>query len=275
MNFTGAVAALCLCMSIFNSVPNLTAQGVQMIQSVMGQSSKSEAVAEPSKYIMHAGGITDWGLAGSSSLEAMNHSYRLGYRYIEADFNWTSDGELVGVHDWATNYSQDGKPLSMTQFEQERSIKCNYTSPTLAELAAWTLLHPDVKIVTDIKERNVEGAKVIAERYPALRDQFIVQIYSYAEYDAVKALGFNNIILTVYAMPYRDKTNAGKLRDFALNHKLAGLTFPLELAELPDYINILNQARTPLYVHTVNGAEEQKRLLDLGCYGVYTDYGRG
>lgn len=132
--------------------------------------------------------------------------------------------------------------------------------------------HDDVVIVTDIKENCAEGAKLIAERYPQLRDRFYIQIYNTQDYEAVSALGFQNIILTVYQMTWAEKADVNALVAFASSHTLAGITFPIDLVDLiPGYLETLVASGTPVFVHTVNDAETQQMLFDAGVAGVYTD----
>lgn len=90
-----------------------------------------------------------------------------------------------------------------------------FTSMTIDTLAQWMTQHDDVIIVTDIKENCVEGAKMIAERYPQLRDRFYIQIYNTQDYEAVSALGLQNIILTVYQMTWAEKADTNALVAFA------------------------------------------------------------
>lgn len=228
-----------------------------------------------SKFILHAGGATPQGVTGSNSVEALDWSYQQGYRIMELDFCWTEDGELVCVHDWDAYYARQlGKAaLTLAEFEQLRGSRYGFTSLTLDHLAQWMEEHPDAWIVTDIKEGNVDGLALIAQRYPQLLDQFAAQIYSTQEYDAVSRLGFENIILTVYQMTWKEKTDTAALIDFISSHKLAALTFPVELTELPGYLEQLSQSGASLFVHTVNDPQIQAALFAQGVAGIYTDTG--
>lgn len=246
-----------------------------------GESSQSiieETVPQPeygSRFIIHASGTTPQGTIGSNSIEAINHSYQLGYRTIEIDFTWTSDGRLVCVHDWLNYYGPllNKETLSYAEFEQLRT-SYGYTSMTLDDLAQWLTAHKDVVIVTDIKENNISGAKLLAETYPELIDQFWVQIYKTDEYDPISQLGYKNIILTVYQMTFEEKSDTATLIQFAKSHPLSGITFPIELMDLvPGYFTAMQEANTPLYVHTINDLQTQSEMFDMGFSGVYTDVG--
>lgn len=214
---------------------------------------------------------------GSNSYEGLKQSYEAGHRLIELDFNFTSDGELVCIHDWYHYYSSaitDNEALSLSEF-----MKCKifeqFTPLCLGTLANYLDEHQDLRIVTDIKERNLDAAKLIAEKYPHLRNQFIIQIYQKDEYEPIRSLGFENIIFTLYRLEWSEKTDAITLANFASTHALLGITFPALLAEyieINSFIAELKQAEIPIFVHTVNGIATQANFYDMGVDGVYTDY---
>jgi glycerophosphoryl diester phosphodiesterase len=49
--------------------------------------------------IAHAGGHI-YGYKYTNSLEALENSYNNGFRFIELDFDWTQDNQIVLIHDW-------------------------------------------------------------------------------------------------------------------------------------------------------------------------------
>lgn len=227
-------------------------------------------------YILHAGGVTPDGISGSNSLEALDHSYENGYRIMEIDFCWTEDDQLVCIHDWDAYYARmlNKERVTMEEFEQLRYGTYGFTSMTLADLAPWMEAHEDAAIVTDIKERSVEGFRMIAEQYPHLQERFWVQIYHPTDYDTVRELGFENIILTIYQMTWEEKQNVSELAKFARTHTLKGLTYPIELHDwFPEFTPTLLKTDTPLFIHTVNDPQQQQELFALGISGIYTDTG--
>ena len=100
--------------------------------------------------------------------------------------------------------------------------------------------------------------------------RLIPQIYTESQYDAVKAMGYENIIYTLYMLNYSQKTDTGEIVSFAKSHDLAAITFSSELAS-SSYVSALKQSGTRLFVHTVNDKAETQRLKDIGVYGVYSD----
>lgn len=221
--------------------------------------------------IVHAGGAIG-GMAGSNSLEAMNLSYEKGARFIEVDFVLSSDGIPVCLHNWSNYYSNflTEEPITAEEFSNIRIFE-KYTSMTFDSLADWMKLHPDVYIVTDVKEENVRVLLYIANNYPELVARIIPQIYQYDEYTPVRAMGYSNIILTLYRLPtYNEKADAKYNAEFAKKNSLFAVTADFTLAN-EDFVGEFTAAGIPLYLHTVNDPAEKQRFFDMGVSGVYTD----
>lgn len=224
--------------------------------------------------IIHAGGEI-YGMLGSNSLEALECTYEKGYRVIEIDFVLSSDGHAVCLHDWSSYYSDllTSQPISKAEFEKVKIFN-QYTSMTLDSLVEWMKTHTDVYIVTDIKENNVEVLRNIEREHPEIISRIIPQIYQYEEYLPVRAMGYSNIVLTLYRLPtYNDKSNGKYNSAFAQKNGLLAVAGDLILAK-PEFVSEFVALGVPLYVHTVNDEAEQRRYLDMGITGVYTDYAR-
>lgn len=228
--------------------------------------------------IIHAAGVVrdEYGEVyyGTNSYEGLELCYDAGDRFVEIDFNFTSDGTLACIHGWYRKFSEEitaGVPLSRDGYMQCK-IHGHFTPMCLDTLAEFLKEHPDLRIVTDIKDRNVDGARMIAETYPELVGQFIVQIYRKEEYAQVRELGYENIILTLYKLSNDEKTDVPALVEFAQNHQLFGITFAAVLADLDGFVSGLGQSGTRLFVHTVNGEQTCQKYYDMGISGVYTDY---
>ena len=222
--------------------------------------------------IIHAGGTVD-SFVGSNSLEALENSYALGHRFMEMDFVLSSDGIPVCLHDWSNYYSStlSDMPITAEEFLQVKIFDA-YTSLTLDTLVLWLAEHPDVYIVTDIKEDNVNVLRHIANEHPEIVPRLIPQIYQYAEYAPVRAMGYSNIILTLYRLPtYEEKINGKQNAQFAKSHGLLAVTADVTLAK-QSFVRAFAAADVPLFVHTVNDPAEQEILRAMGVSGFYTDY---
>lgn len=224
--------------------------------------------------VIHAGGEIG-GMLGSNSLEALDFTYSKGYRFIEIDFVLSSDGHPIALHDWSSYYSDSltSTPISKAEFENVKIFN-RFTSLTLDSLVEWMRVHPDVYIITDIKEDNVNVLRHIANEHPEVVSRLVPQIYQYDEYVPVRAMGYSNIILTLYRLPtYNEKANGKQNAAFAIKHNLLAVTGDVTLAK-DGFVKAFVSAGVPLYVHTVNDEVEQQKYLDMGITGVYTDYAK-
>ena len=231
--------------------------------------------------IVHAGGEL-WGVDsegtfrsffGSNSLEGLENCVANGYNAIELDFNFTSDGHLVCIHDWSAEYIdtiETGTPMSYDEFMSSK-IFWNFTPLDIEAVGAFMGEHPEVYIVTDIKERFSEAVDAISAALPELKDRIVVQIYEKDDYETASNAGFTNIIFTLYRLDWQSKTDAADLVKFERSHPLIGFTFAKELCDEKNYVSRMSKAGVPLYVHTVNDPAEIKKYHAMGVYGVYTD----
>lgn len=222
------------------------------------------------RLVAHAGGDI-YGIALTNSLEAINSSVEEGNQLIEMDFNYSTDGTPICIHDWGNvnwlmNIEKSTEPMSIKQFSSTPCI-LDLHLLTLEALQDWLVKHPSVYIVTDIKDNSIGLLKTIKESFPEMYKQIIPQIYSFEEYDLAYKLGYKKIILTLYLVNAADQ----EILDFCKEHKLLAVTMDQVHGEsaLP---RMLSEIDIPSYVHTINSYSEYKNLRNNGVYGVYTDY---
>lgn len=238
-------------------------------------------IREDMRYIIHAAGrltgVDSGGVTrtydGSNSLDGLQQCVDAGCEVIEIDFNFTSDGYLACIHDWYTEYAdtiENNVPLTLEEFLDSR-IYGNFTPIWLGDITDFLRENDGTYIVTDIKDDNIAGLSAIAEYAPDLKNRFIAQIYSEDEYDAVRELGFEYVIYTLYRLDWAPKVNYKALGEFAKTHPLVGFTFSYELCSVNGYVEGMLQSGTPLYIHTVNGDSERQPYFDMGITGIYTD----
>lgn len=225
---------------------------------------------EKPKLIAHAGGIIN-NITYSSSLEALDTNYARGHRHFELDFNWTLDNKPVLIHDWDSYFTTNFQNVSSTKVPTLKEFKNltsknNLTHLDLPSLISWIKSHNDTFIITDVKERNIEFLKLLKKSYPSLYDRFIPQAYSFKEYNDIKNLGYQSIILTLYKLNASNKS----IIDFAKVNKLYAVTMPQSSAStgLPAK---LKEHLVSSYVHTVNFEILARDLMSVGVDGVYTD----
>ncbi|MGB5834767.1 MAG: hypothetical protein WBG92_22665, partial [Thiohalocapsa sp.] len=232
--------------------------------------SRSEIISGPIETIAHAGGGID-GKTYSNSIAALDRNLAAGFRWFELDFQWTADGELVCGHDWGAtmqrNYglSFDGPP---TRAEFDRVMKGRSDLPcTIETLRQWLDRHSEARIVTDFKARALDGLRVLSKQIPDYGERLIAQVYQPEEFEQARALGYRDIIWTLYQYPGQTQAVLDALtgiRPMAVTMDQQRLAHGLGLR--------LQRAGVPVYVHTINEAETATEYLqNWGAQGVYTD----
>ncbi|MEE9614686.1 MAG: glycerophosphodiester phosphodiesterase family protein [Thermodesulfobacteriota bacterium] len=227
------------------------------------------ACSGPPPLIAHAGGGIN-GKSYTNSLEALELNYAKGHRLFECDFEWTSDGHLVLMHDWNKGFEAlfgDPKPVPSLEGFLRLKMSGGLTQLSLRGLIEWLDGHRDARIVTDVKRKNIEALTSIRDRYPEQLGRFIPQIYSFSEYRIVRGLGYEDIILTLY----RTSATNDEVVRFSGNNELYAVTMPAPRAfsGLPGR---LKAAGVFAYAHTVNNPGLRDRLFAAGVGGLYTDF---
>lgn len=223
------------------------------------------------KRIAHAGG----GLnreTYTNSLEAFNNSYQRGFDLFEVDFEWTSDNQLVCIHDWSYNFkrftgAEKVEKMSFASFTAART-SAKFHIMSLSELAGWMAEHPRASLVTDVKQDNIKALQVIARMIPDYSTRVIPQIYDPREYNAVVKIGYKNIIWTLYRF-----TECGdRVIQLARSMKLYAVTMPTGRAKQLLGLK-LKALGIPTYVHTINSREQLAEYVrDYGISEIYTDF---
>lgn len=242
----------------------------------------ARAVLETNRAIVHGAGFIEDDQGNlydyTNSLEALTNSYNMGNRIVELDFLWTVDAKMVCAHEsetFARGIESEG-PLTEEEFLATKSYG-SFTTMNIAMLADFMREHPDLYVVTDFKYDLPESCEYISQVYPDLRERFIVQMYHYGQYDFIKGLGFNNIILTLY-LTTDDERNIEELCEFVNGHDLVAITFwesYLDDAENwgsgKEFWSAVKGLNIPTCVHTVNDVEAIRHDFEQGVTAVYTD----
>lgn len=226
----------------------------------------------PPIVIAHAGGAIDK-MTYTNSLEALNANYDKGFRFFEIDFSWTSDAELVAIHDWKgalqANFLESDSYLTALKKSEflELRMKSGLTQLSLENVLRWAKTKNDAHIVTDLKSDNIKALLEIKKKFAEWKQHVIPQTYNYSEYREALSLGFPRVILTIYRM----RIDPAELLDFALQEAPFAVTMPWQVAETGlAYQLYRNNIR--VYAHTVNDFNHFLNLRRLGVFGIYTDY---
>ena len=245
----------------------------------------SEEAPEPKPYprlwagasdiylIAHAGGAVG-GYAGSNSLEALRQSAALGFLYIELDMLPTTDGFIVLSHVWEHLFNRVPKggeqAVSHEEFMAYR-IFDRFTPLDLSGLIEFLDEHPDIRIITDTKESNYAALHAIATDYPYHLDRFIPQAYTFEDIDMIRELGFADVILTLYLLPYQQRSRTAEIANLAAEHGVWGIALPEEYVT-DDFVAQLGLDQTRYLVHTIDCPLRANELASMGFSGIYTGF---
>ncbi|MEX2469630.1 MAG: glycerophosphodiester phosphodiesterase family protein [Pseudohongiellaceae bacterium] len=220
--------------------------------------------------VAHAGGEFD-GLTYTNSFEALNANLAQGFTHFEIDFSWTSDGQLVCLHDWQESFERSFGgpavgPVSLAEFEALVTARSPVRKCTLSSLADWLTAHPETVLITDVKEDYEAALRHIQTNHPRLLDRIIPQIYQPGEFDLTRSLGFERVIWTLYQYA---GSNADVMRELSdmpvwavtMDVVRAGQRLGRRLEELG----------VPSYTHTINDYADFLYFRNLGIDEVYTD----
>jgi glycerophosphoryl diester phosphodiesterase len=212
------------------------------------------------------------GYFGSNSIQAAEASLARGITLIELDFVRTLDGDFVCAHDWEGQPNRipfaPASAVSGAQFANYR-IFCKYTAINTGRLIEFLNNNQNCRIITDTKQGDYGLLEMIARDFPQLTARFIPQVYAFADYGKIKALGYSDIIITLYAMPTSERENPAATA--ARVRQLGAFALTLPDSEVEKYAPALNDAGINFYAHTVNDTERCAELRELGAAGVYSD----
>lgn len=220
------------------------------------------------RFIAHAGGMID-GNTYTSSLEALDNSYLIGFRLFELDIIVTSDRQYVAAHDWKhwskkTGYEGEIPP-SHKDFMNHSIFKL-YTPLDMEGINRWFSLHPDAILVTDkVNEPARFSGKFID------KNRLMMELFS--ENAVIEGLEVG--ILS--AMPNWSLINKGlspsRLQDMGVN------SVAVSRRKIADNLSLLKELKERginVYVYHVNfdtGKDEEYVIChDMNfIYGLYSD----
>ena len=124
----------------------------------------------PPRLVAHGGGAVA-GFHVSNTRDALDRAAAAGFRLVEVDLLWTTDGDLVALHDWdgafRALFGGPPGPCSREAFVGLEATR-GLTQLDLPRLATWLAAHPRVGVVTDVKTDRVRGLEVLARALGAL-----------------------------------------------------------------------------------------------------------
>ena len=217
--------------------------------------------------IAHAGGQI-YGYKLTNSKEALDRAYENGFRYIELDFEMTSDREYVLIHDWqsmAERMINVNYAITKSEFLSAETFN-DLTLLDFYALIDWIKLHDDCYIITDVKCDNLPFIDKISF-LKDMKDRFIVQVYSIKEYYYAKKMGLENIILTLYRTSLDEKD----IISFIEDETPWAITLP-EYYATEKLLQELRKNGIASYIHTIDDLYLYEEYKEMGVYGIYTNY---
>lgn len=222
--------------------------------------------------IAHAGGGIN-GQNYSNSLEALEYNYQKGFRYFEIDFSWTSDAQLVCLHDWGKRFKKafgykTKQPLSLKEFEKLNVQNTLLHPCTEKSLAMWLSKHQDARVITDVKYDNIKAIEHIIKTYPQIQPQLIPQFYQPPEYQRLKDMGFKKLIWILYQY----KGSYASVVQQAKNMQLLAISMRTSQAKKKFARQLMNNKHR-IFVYSINDVNKVEKLVNkYHVSGIYTDF---
>lgn len=246
--------------------------------------------AENNKVIMHAGGMWN-GHVYTNCQEAFEYNYQKGCKAFEIDLSMTSDGVIVGRHDWSdVMYSESIVAKEQVNFEEYKwnSLPKTYkevcemykdrTPLTWEKLVNYMLQDDDLYIITDTKYTNTEAVAYMFTKMlqtvkalgaEEVLPRIAVQIYNQDMYATIMNIyPFPTVIYTLYQSA--DDNQA--VLDFVEQSNVRIITLAGNSnRDTDDFVQKLKEKGCYVYAHTINDKARTANYLERGFAGVYTD----
>lgn len=149
-------------------------------------------------WIAHGGGIGRY--VYTNCLEAVQDSLNRGFKYVELDLLTTTDGYLVGGHDWTRVRELAGientieKPISRSELMAYRA-KWKQTLLFAEDICQLMKEHPHMILVTD----KVQDFDLLARSIPYTERTVVEAFDCYSCLEALRA-GFRNVALSAWSI---------------------------------------------------------------------------
>lgn len=252
--------------------------GVSAVQPVWAADWQSK-----NPLIAHALGEAD-GKIETNSREAFLTSWQNGFRAVEADFTYTSDGVLVVRHDFEADGSYyrleiepKGKLVMDSKTYAATPAVYEQTPMTAVDLLYLMQEYSDMYLVTDTKttdkaqvQRQFRDLVNIANNIgaPEVLQRIIPQIYNEEMLSWIKEIyPFENWIFTLYLYT---NPNYDDIASFCAANGIDTVTIHVDRATKGN-IGKLKAKGLKVYAHTINRYRKLQDVLQAGADGVYTD----
>lgn len=228
---------------------------------------------ESARLIFHAAGGID-GLSYTNSKEAVELCLEEGNTVIEVDFSFTSDDQLVCVHEWLDIFNTE-EPCTLEAF-QALKIYGKYTPMTAADVIGYMRQHPQLYIVIDTKEGDslkvIQRLVDLCEGDSQLIDRFIIQLYRDGEKagsQEIYPFKDENYLFTLYKFgPQRYDEVMQICYDENIRVITVSNYYAWDAAVLAEFTD----KGIVVFEHTVNRVDQAQEAMSRGVHGLYTDF---
>ncbi len=235
------------------------------------------------RLIAHAFGEIDNKIE-TNSKEAFINAWENGFRVVEGDFTYTSDGVLVLRHDFEKDGSYarleiptTGDKVMDSETYTNTPIIFEQTPLRAVDLIYLMAEYPDMYLVTDTKDTD---KKTVQKQFRDLvniakntgnadvLNRIIPQLYNKEMIHWVKEIHpFENWIFTLYlyARPDYDDIAA-----YCVANGIDTVTLHIDRAT-KENVSKLKAKGLHVYAHTTNRYLTMQNLINVGVDGIYTD----
>ncbi len=252
-------------------------------KNIFNNYSFSEKFNDKKKFIAHAGGEI-LGHKYTNSLEALDQSYRNGFRYFELDMIVTSDNYIVASHDWDMWVSQTGYkgqiPPSLEEFKKYKILDI-FTAIDYSDINNWFDEHKDTFLVTD----KIEDVNLIEEQLNIDKSRIMIEVFNKEILEELNAKEYQVIPLLGLIKQIPNPISYLKQKDIkyiSTSHKIKRL---LKRNHLHYWLNFFSPSLErdlldngfKFYAFNLNQKKRNISELDLMCnygdifYGIYAD----
>ncbi|WP_285768863.1 glycerophosphodiester phosphodiesterase [Peribacillus sp. SI8-4] len=214
-----------------------------------------------------------------NTMSAFNEAARVGAEGIETDVQLSKDGAVVIIHDEkldrttnASGYVKDRTLQELKTFHASFGFKGKWGKekiPTLEELLIWLNRN---QMWCNIELKNTFFL------YPGLEEKVIQLVRAYKMEERIIISSFNHYSLVnchqlapeVQTAPlYRD----GLYMPWVYAKAIGASAIHPSIRAAPDIIiQACLRMGMPVRPYTINKTDEMKRLFELGCSAIITDY---
>lgn len=222
---------------------------------------------EVNRFIAHAGGAID-NFTYTDSKNALDASYKKGFRLFELDIIQTKEGDFVAAHDWNNWVGQTrfkGKIPPTSKEFMSHKIKGNYNPLDMKGVNKWFSEHKDAVLITDkVNEPLIFSEKFIDKK------RLRMELFTLAKvHEALK----NNIIpiISERTLMKIKGDKVAYLKKFKIKYVSISRK---NIVKLKPLLLDLNKNNIKVYVYNLDREKNEKYVLEneIGIiYGMYAD----